>query len=403
MSKRTKIEKLEELVKGSIDGEITEQTVGSLVPPGENFGSVIYRVDFKVRNGEKEETYYAVAKCTPPNPVAQKRFNIQVSTKAEIAWYTTVIPTIRDFQREHGVEQVADFFQNFFGARISLDRKSDVVDLDAVILTQNLQPLGYKNMDRHIGFDLKVSKAILRDLATFHAVPLAIKLENNELFNKNIRPFLPGFKPPENLSIDNKIKNMVLKDLEDILEIAPYMNRVSKRFNPVSRHELQVRKPWGSISHNDFWVNNIMVKEGENIKTVLLDFQVAKYGTIASDLLFFLLVSVAQETITEHMDELINYYWSEFLKNLKQLNIDISIFAFENFLKEIDESATSSEFSHAMFFILTTRLDKGHTKFDSSNENFEKKDLQEIKITLNDKHKRRYEWVILESVKRGWI
>lgn len=44
----TKIAKLEDLIKNSIGGELVEQTVESLLPPGENYGSVIYRVDFKV-------------------------------------------------------------------------------------------------------------------------------------------------------------------------------------------------------------------------------------------------------------------------------------------------------------------------------------------------------------------
>lgn len=84
-----------------------------------------------------------MAKCTPLNEVTQEMFNIQETFKSEIAWYTTVIPTMKQFAKEQGLKRNLDFFQEFYGARISLDPDSDKVDLDGVILTENLK---YKGM-----------------------------------------------------------------------------------------------------------------------------------------------------------------------------------------------------------------------------------------------------------------
>lgn len=48
MANREKIEKLEELIKDNIEGELVDQRVTLLLPPGENYGSVMYKVDFNV-------------------------------------------------------------------------------------------------------------------------------------------------------------------------------------------------------------------------------------------------------------------------------------------------------------------------------------------------------------------
>lgn len=90
----------------------------------------------------KQKEYHAVAKCTPLNLVTQELFNTQETFKSEIAWYTTVIPTLKKFAKDQGLERELDFFQTFYGARISLDPNSEKVDLDGVILSENLKYLG---------------------------------------------------------------------------------------------------------------------------------------------------------------------------------------------------------------------------------------------------------------------
>lgn len=57
MDHQVQIESLQELIAGRITGELTEQKVTSLLPPGENYGSIMYQVDFKVSANIKKNVY----------------------------------------------------------------------------------------------------------------------------------------------------------------------------------------------------------------------------------------------------------------------------------------------------------------------------------------------------------
>lgn len=109
-----------------------------LTAPGENFGSVMLKLDITLRNDDKEETLYAVAKKIPETEFFRKVFKIGVTFKNEVAFYTRVLPTLRNFQRENGDENLLDCFADFYGARCSLKENVDVVDEDAVLVLENL-------------------------------------------------------------------------------------------------------------------------------------------------------------------------------------------------------------------------------------------------------------------------
>ncbi|CAG9764994.1 unnamed protein product [Ceutorhynchus assimilis] len=399
MAEFTEIKKLNELIKDYIAGEVVEQRVERLVPAGENYGSVLYKVDFKVKFNGIVKPFYGVAKCTPPNKVTQEIFATQVSFKTEIGWYTTVIPTLKMFQRIHEVAAV-DFFQNFYGARISLDPNSDVVDEDGVILTQNLNTLGYKNVDRHTGFDLKTSKSVLRDLATFHAIPWAIKRQNPNLFNRNILPFLP--KTERILEKSDPFAS-IRKGLKDIPELQPYLEKVFHIFESNDLFdESEPDELWGSVGHGDFWSNNIMVTEDEDPKTIILDLQEPCYASIAADIIFLAVISINLEVAKTHLDYLIEGYWINFLMNVRELGCDIRPLTFQRFLDELKVQA-KKQLGHAMFISQFVYMEKGHTAIDSSDETFTRDNLKFDNIKFGKTHKERYTWVIQEFNKRNWI
>ncbi|XP_076273119.1 uncharacterized protein LOC143204457 [Rhynchophorus ferrugineus] len=407
MAKFTKIVNLDELIRGRIEGEVVEQTVTSLLPPGENFGSVMYKVDFKVqRPGSKEEEeHHAVAKCTPLNKVTQEIFNTQVTFKSEIGWYTTVIPTLRRFQKEKGIDEDLDYFQSFYGARISLDPGSEVVDEDGVILTQNLKDLGYFNVDRHVGFNTTQAKAVLRALASFHAIPIAIKLQNRELFDTKIKPYLPNLKMMESPEGEANPFTELLDRISEIDSIAQYSDRVVsnvKNFK-IFIDDSETNEPWGSICHNDFWMNNIMINGDDEPKVIILDLQCPCYGSIALDLVFFLSTSVALDDIRDKMDDFIQYYWREFIKNLERLGVDTTLFPYDGFLKELELAGSRGQFGHAVMHTMIILTEKGQTTFDSSDAEFKLESFNKTKLVLTENHKEKYKWLVTEFAKRNWI
>ncbi|CAG9763240.1 unnamed protein product [Ceutorhynchus assimilis] len=401
MANKKEIEKLEDLIKGTIDGELVEQQVSSLLPPGENYGSVMYKVDFKVKTSSGEiKEYHAVAKCTPLNQVTQEMFNTQVTFKSEIAWYTTVIPTLKSFAKEQGLRRELDFFQQFYGARISLDPESDKVDLDGVILTENLKYLGFKNIDRHQGFDEPTTISILNDLAAFHAVPMAIRALNPNLFNDKVKPYCPKFGMSKEMGQD------FLKSILDVFNYIPHLDafrqRIDKNFNescPFERTE--IREPWVTSTHLDFWTNNIMTN---GLKNVILDLQMPAVGSPAGDLIFFLLTSVNFDLIQTKIDEFTEIYYRLLIGNLIDLKVDTQKYSFESFLKEINLEMKYTEFAHSLAHCHMILLEKGHSGLDSADANYKPEDFQLQETTKpNGEQIRKFTWITEEALKRNWI
>ncbi|XP_050303519.1 uncharacterized protein LOC126741208 [Anthonomus grandis grandis] len=403
MSNRDKLEKLDDLIKGTIEGQLVEQTVESLLPPGENYGSVMYKVDFKVKNEGEEKTYHAVAKCTPLNKVTQEFFNTQHTFKSEIGWYTTVIPLLKKCAQDYGLERELDFFQQYYGARTSLDQTSNAVDIDGVILTENLKSIGYDNVDRHVGFDKPHTESFLKDLATFHAVPLAIRTKDPELFEKQLKPYCSTLLRTD---LIKDFDNLWVQYLKDIPETEPYMERVKKTIqagNPFGPRE--IREPWVTIVHVDMWCNNVMVTGPPNYKNIILDLQIPLVGSPAGDLIFFLLTSVALDTVKDHLDYFIKLYYDYFIGDLEQMKVDTSVFTFEAFLEEIRKEMVNAEFLHALGHTQAIFQNKGESMMDSSDENFtmDKIEGEVNKMRLNEKQIVKIRWITLESAKRNWL
>lgn len=89
---------------------------------------------------------------------------------------------------------------------------------------------------------------------------------------------------------------------------------------------------FNSISHNDFWVNNMMIQYDGNqepISVKILDFQLTKFAPIALDLLFFLFTSINYDLLRDSFDDLIKEYYAEFIRVLKLHSCPVEEFSFD--------------------------------------------------------------------------
>lgn len=101
------------------------------------------KVDLVIENKNKEkEPLNIVAKLIPENEVFQQIFNIKVAFHIEAAFYQVIIPTMQEFEKEQGVNEVIDFAPKFYGSRKNLSGTDDNIDANAVILLENLKVSG---------------------------------------------------------------------------------------------------------------------------------------------------------------------------------------------------------------------------------------------------------------------
>ncbi|KAJ3658379.1 hypothetical protein Zmor_010119 [Zophobas morio] len=363
-----------------------------LTAPGENYGSLMLNAQISLESDELN----VVIKMVPPSEFLRELFNIQVTFRNEVAFYKNIVPLLQNFQREHGVENVIDFFPEYYGSRLNLigDEK---VDLDAALVLENLKIKNYITMERTEGLGLDVAKLIIKDLAYFHAVPLALRLQKPDVFDKEIKPYLSTWLPLEDGHSNMKAQLDII--INQVEEVSKFRDRILKGFDM----EMVPHDPgdlFATLTHNDCWTNNNMIKfEGNKpVKNKLVDYQVCDYGSPARDVVFFIFSSVKSDIIEKYYDSLVLLYHDTFISVLTELCCDIEPFTLTALKKELDFEARNSEFAHVMFMLFVMFAPK-----QSAKEMSEVTPESMVASEITDLFKQRLIFVVNEFVKRDWI
>lgn len=250
---------------------------------------------------------------------------------------------------------------------------------------------GYVNIDRQRGFNLNDAETVLRDLAKFHGVPLALKLKNPDIFEKNVKVFCHDYHPFEPMvPLMNPVSTNVLKQDPECAQLLPKIALWgTKHFTPP-------REPFASISHGDMWLGNTMqlYKDGKIIKNKFIDFQFLQYRSIAADVLFFIWSSVQDEVISEHFDRLLKYYHFHLLQTLKDCNCSIDAFGYNQFLEEV-KTEVDYEIGHALQFVVFVIHTKAPAEKPLTTESFAK--------AVTQRAKERAWFIVKECHKQGWL
>ncbi|KAI4461872.1 hypothetical protein MML48_5g00005484 [Holotrichia oblita] len=378
-----------------------------LLPPGENYGSIMLEVKINIRNKNGEqETINCVAKSCPPPGFLWEMFNTKVTFKKEIELYNTIIPILNDFGREHGIDQLVDFVADSKCARISLDPNSTEVDENAILLLENLKLEGYTTGDRFIGFDLESTEILLRDLATMHASVIALKLAKPEVFEKKILPYLgKHFLQEFPEDIQKESVNKILTAYKTMPECVPYLPKVEDILvdmfvninNPPKTNEI-----FTTLTHNDFWVNNTMLKyvNGKPVSNKIVDFQIIEHSSLANDLVFFLYSSVELSILENNLDNLLKYYYNCFISTLTKLGGDVSPYSYEALLEEFIHVGKSVQWTHVAYMLLPLMTLKGKVK---DLADLELNDILVDEASLHDNYYKKLKFILLDFIKRGWF
>ncbi|KAJ8984931.1 hypothetical protein NQ317_012181 [Molorchus minor] len=340
---RQKVDRLEDLLEPHIDNKkIIDTKITQLTAPGENYGGLLLKVDVSLKNKDgTTEELNVVAKSIPENEFLQKVFDVQLSFRKEIAFYDTIVPLLQQFQTERGMEDVIQFCAKKYGSRLNLNG-SDVVDENGTILLENLVQSGYRNANRFEGFDLDTMKLVLKELATLHGVALAFKILKPDVFEEKIKPHLVPLKPPSSDPGSGggpDTPHLILMEfLESVEEFRPLWPVLSENldFKANLKQMGAAPRPLFTITHNDLWLNNIMVKSenGKCAAVKFVDFQNYGFKSPVNDLLFLLWTSVQQSLLDTEFDNLLRIYYDDLVGILARLNCEHK-FTFEVLIEEI--------------------------------------------------------------------
>lgn len=146
MSEESIKDDLENFIKKCVGPtkEVINTHIENLTAPGDNYWSTMLKIDITLRNKEnnKEEQLHAVAKTINPGGSELFKEHVMPQFKNEITFYTEIVPTLQEFQREQGVTEVLNLFPKVYGTRKNISGIGDEMDGSSIIVFENLKAQG---------------------------------------------------------------------------------------------------------------------------------------------------------------------------------------------------------------------------------------------------------------------
>lgn len=262
--------------------------------------------------------------------------------------------------------------------------------------------LDYKNLDRSFGCDLATTKVILKTLAQFHALPLALNVTYPEKFNQSIKPHMDiaSWESPWTSQEGSKTAIIeVLKESVPCLKTIPKIKRYLDLENGANTTKTSSRH-FHTICHNDMWTKNILMKfeRGDPVKVKIIGHLFHTFDSIVRDIILFFLTSVRTRVLRHHLDDLLRFYYQNFIQTLKNLKTPVANLTYELFLREFS-ICTSQVICNGLFLLLFVINDKDNGSNNSPIDPPILNSRDEIPLTAKEK----VWWFVEECEKRGWL
>ncbi|XP_069678921.1 uncharacterized protein [Periplaneta americana] len=283
---------------------------------------MLYRVRVQGvdQNGEpwKRSLIY---KCLPDNPARRQAFKSEVLFRNEVAFYTQALPVLLEFQASCAVTTPFRAVPRCYLAH------------DTELVLEDLCARGFVMTDRKAGLDSAHCRATMRELALLHALSLAMKLCRPREFASSVADsvqealFMPenedwyrGYYRAATRNAFTMVRETLgddtryLDKFRDFVDNSTFFSRMVSLVEP--------REPLAVLCHGDCWTNNILFKyseHGEILEVCLVDFQLARYGSPALDIVNLLYCCTSREMRLKHMSGLLSDYHSTLVRALKEL------------------------------------------------------------------------------------
>ncbi|XP_029724756.2 uncharacterized protein LOC115264861 [Aedes albopictus] len=272
------------------------------------FMSLLHRVkvDVEFKNGKCERKSYVVKEKSSDVFGGDwvEKFNV---FDKEIEAYQKLIPEFEQlFQHE------VQFGPRFFKA---------VATPFTVMVLEDLIASGYEMKDCCNRLSLSDSRTVLSKLAKFHAAS-AVYYKQNGSYSKSFKTGMydEATAGDSEAYIGNLFKSLVasMKDRNVSSQFLDLINQWNA--NPYVSGAKLFRLndiDFNVLNHGDLWMNNVMFGDSD---LLMIDFQIAFFGSFTFDFLEFVLCTVEVHEILNGFDELVEYYHQELKDAFDTLN-----------------------------------------------------------------------------------
>ncbi|XP_071053289.1 uncharacterized protein [Onthophagus taurus] len=293
---------------------------------GDNFMGFIGKLTITALNQSNEpKTFNWIVKAAPNLETYRAMMDISISYKRESFLYSEVFKTFQDFQKE---KDILEPFNNHAKHILSY-----LEHLKESLVLEDMKQLGYVMRPRQEPLDWNHVKLVMKAYAKFHAVSYALKDQKPDVFKKlsdNCKDTFRDTMMKESViqaqapmikmglkALDPKVDGKLIKIFEKF--IVDYPNILLTLLDDTNNQSV--------IGHGDSWVNNMLWKydnELNNIpkKVCLLDWQLARFGSPACDLSYFIFTCTSKQLRDKHYDDMIKLYYYTLCAHVNELGTD---------------------------------------------------------------------------------
>ncbi|XP_058447777.1 uncharacterized protein LOC131428120 isoform X1 [Malaya genurostris] len=344
--RREGVEKLLKLSEN--DAQLTVDSIECLPgsQQGDNYMSIIKRILVRGKrrkwNGKCKDFFVSlIYKRQITSLQRRKLFRADEAFANEINAYTQLVPVLRKFSRDRLP------FPSCIYAGTDTDG-------DLIVL-QDLWRSGYRMEDRRKSLSYRQCRTVVRELANFHAVSLAMKQVQPVLFhtmkekvteivyNDEAAEF---YKHSLETSLRGTLDSLHYSNKNGNLDVPiKAIERLSGRlYSIMSSMVRNSHEPWNVLCHGDTWVNNLMFN-GSHEHVKLIDLQTMRYTSPVIDIIHLLYTSAGFDLRVNFTDELIRSYQESLIDALRLYVPDQkrfvlpaleAMFSYENIRAEYD-------------------------------------------------------------------
>ncbi|XP_058118038.1 uncharacterized protein LOC131289338 [Anopheles ziemanni] len=292
--------------------------------------SVFYRVTFR------EEPRETTVLCKVPPPGADE--TLLTLFEREVFVYGKLLPAFEQFQRTRhellasqskastdSEEQVVAFAPRCYHAHC------DVKKGEGIIVLEDVSRRGFSNRHKFEPMDYDHARLAMVQLGRFHAISLALKQQQPELFEQYRHMGdvtrervlqMEGFEQTMEQAFESAIATLNPGDVGRREKLARLRGSFAEELQNIS--DAALSEPFCVVCHGDFAADNMMFSYNGGFpnRLILLDWQLAKYGSPALDFVQTIFLSTDESFRRNHYDNMLQTYHNALMSHLERFGDD---------------------------------------------------------------------------------
>ncbi|XP_053657729.1 uncharacterized protein LOC128706812 [Anopheles marshallii] len=289
--------------------------------------SIFYRVTF--REEPREDTVLCKV------PPADADDTMLAMFEREVFVYGKLLSAFEQFQRskrEGGTPDASVVEEEMvsFGP-LCYHAHCDAKKGEGIIILEDVQRRGFTNRHKFESMDYDHARLAMMQLGRFHAISLALKKQQPELFEQyrymgdvtGERVLaMEGFEQAMEQAFESAAATLNPGDAGRREKLARLRGSFAEELQNIN--DTALSEPFCVVCHGDFAGDNMMFSYNGGFpnRMVLLDWQLAKYGSPALDFVHAVFLSTDESFRRNHYDNMLQTYHNALMSHLERLGDD---------------------------------------------------------------------------------